>query len=1503
MSSIDERVVEMKFNSQQFERNAASTLSVLERLKQALHLGGAAKGISELQAAGNKFNLNGMSSGVDTLSAKFSALTVVGVTALATIANKAVSSGMQLANSLTISPIKSGFDEYELKMRSIQTILANTSRYGTKLADVTKALDELNEYADQTIYNFGDMTANIGRFTNAGIRIEDATAMIKGFSNAAAASGTSAAEAAGAAQQLSQALNNGKVTLMDWKSITNAGMGSANMRDGLINIADAMGTVSKAGLSAKEIQNGFNGSLEKGWMTAEVMSTYLKVMANDNEAQNRETLKGIGLTEKQTDALIEQQKTAKEAATKVRTFSALMGTLRESIASGWSESFWIIFGDFDEATKLFTDANNAIGGMFKTMSDARNKMLTEWDAEGGRTAAIDAIKNAWQALGSVLGPIGEAFRNVFPAMTGKNLADMTKSFRDFMASLRLGPENMNRLRITFEGLFSILGIGWDILKGVVGFLAGFFGLAQSGSGGILSLTAAAGAFLIQIREWINAGGGVQSFFDILNNARDAVLKPLVEWIGLVVEAFGDLFSGNTKGFFDKLESSFSVFAPLIATIQSKFGGFARVLSDVAGNVSDFLKSFGAAGLAPVIAFVDSLQQKFAQLADKFSSVRDNMKNFIPKFNTKGLDGVSGKFDGIGASSGKLSKAWDWLSSTFGKVVNVIKTAASKIGRIFSALGDKIAEFVEKADLQDMFSLVNTGVLIATFLTIRTFFKSLGGIAESISGSFNQLTDTLKAMQNQVKADIIMKIAIAIGILAVSLKLLSTIKPQQMAVSLGAIAALMIMLTLVMKAMMSTMDGMDKKGLATMGTIIATSIAMVGLAAAVLILSIAAKNMSDLSWEEMARGLVATGALLVALGLFAKFASTGKSSITGAASLILLAGAIYALSFAVSKFGEMDFDELKQGGIAVAALIGVLAGASASMGKFGAAGGKTFLAMAIALGIFVPIISKLGKMPIKQLGQGMGALALAIGVMAFAVLIMGKAGAAAPTIIAMAAALAVLLPVIMLLGKMDPEELKQGLIALAVGLGTLAIAIAIIGPNGAAAAPGILAMSIALVALAGALWLLSNISWEDLKHGLIGLGVGLALLLVAGAASYYVAPGLLMLGASIALLGLAMLGAGVGMLAFAVGFGILAAVGSAGVAILILAMEGLIALIPLFMQQLALGLLAVVNTLGDHADEFGESTTKIIKAMLKAARDLAPDFGKTIETYVTTMLATLVRLSPKINLAGTTLIINFLNAIDKKLPEIIRITNSIIVKYINGIAKGLPAIIQAGYNLLLAFIRGITNAVNANSGAMGTAGGQLAWALAGGMVKALLSAAVAVASAAYSLAMRAVSAIRSAFSINSPSKVAFELGEYFGQGLVNGISAYGSTVARTSEGVGLDAIESMRKSISGISTMLDGELDMNPVITPVLDLTGVRKDLRGFDSLMGVTPLTVRGSYSQAIQATADYESNQEAVSYPASTDVPVREVNFNQYNNSPKELSAAEIYRMTKNQLSLAEEL
>ena len=202
-TTIDQKVVEMRFDNKNFETNVATTMSTLDKFKQKLNLSGASKGLENINNASKKIDMSGLGSSVEKVKAKFSSLEVIGVTALANITNSVVNASKRMLASLTVEPIKTGFNEYELKMNSVQTIMAST---GESLATVNGYLEELNKYADRTIYSFSDMTSNIGKFTNAGVKLEDAVLAIKGISNEAAVSGANADEASRAMYNFSQTL-------------------------------------------------------------------------------------------------------------------------------------------------------------------------------------------------------------------------------------------------------------------------------------------------------------------------------------------------------------------------------------------------------------------------------------------------------------------------------------------------------------------------------------------------------------------------------------------------------------------------------------------------------------------------------------------------------------------------------------------------------------------------------------------------------------------------------------------------------------------------------------------------------------------------------------------------------------------------------------------------------------------------------------------------------------------------------------------------------------------------------------------------------------------------------------------------------------------------------------------------------------------------------------------------------------------------------------------------
>ena len=422
---VDERVVEMRFDNKQFESATKESMSTLDKLKQKLQLKDAAKGLDNLEKAAKKVDLNPLGKSVDTVTAKFSAMQVAGATAIANLTNSAVNAGKNITKALTIEPVTTGFQEYETQIGSIQTILANTQKEGTNVERVNAALDELNTYADQTIYNFTEMTRNIGTFTAAGVKLDDSVSAIKCIANLAAVSGSTSQQASTAMYQLSQALAAGKVTLMDWNSVVTSGMGGQVFQDALIRTSENLKTGAKQAIAT---YGTFRESLTKsGWLTKEVLTETLGQLAG---AYSEADLLAKGYSAEQAKEIVKLAETAKSAATDVKSFTQLWGTLKEAVQSGWGQTWRMIVGDFDEAKERMTKLSKLFGGIIEKSSNRRNSMLS------------GALDSSWKQLNNKLKNAGietETFQNKIKELAkthNVNLDEMIKQEGSFEKALR-----------------------------------------------------------------------------------------------------------------------------------------------------------------------------------------------------------------------------------------------------------------------------------------------------------------------------------------------------------------------------------------------------------------------------------------------------------------------------------------------------------------------------------------------------------------------------------------------------------------------------------------------------------------------------------------------------------------------------------------------------------------------------------------------------------------------------------------------------------------------------------------------------------------------------------------------------------------------------------------------------------------------------------------------------------------------------------------------------------
>lgn len=1300
-TTVDERVVEMRFDNKQFERNIQTSLSSLDKLKKSLNLEGAAKGLETVNDAANKCsgNMSPLSNAVETVRVRFSALEVMAITALQNITNSALAAGKNLVSAFTIDPIKTGFEEYETQINAVQTILANTSSKGTTLDQVNNALDELNHYADMTIYNFTEMTRNIGTFTAAGVDLDTSVAAIKGIANLAAVSGSNSQQASTAMYQLSQALAAGTVKLQDWNSVVNAGMGGQVFQDALKETAKVHGIAIDEMIKD---EGSFRETLSKGWLTSDILTETLAKFTGD---LNEDQLRTMGYADDQIKSIMEMGKTANDAATKVKTFTQLFDTLKEAAQSGWTQSWEIIVGDFEEAKELLTEVSDTFSAVINASADARNKMLQDWKDLGGRTMMIEAVKNVFEGLVSVVKPLQEAFHEIFPPMTGKQLADITERVRDLTAKFKMGEESSKNLKNTFKGVFAVLDIVGQAFKAVAGGVGELIGLFLPAGNGVLSLTGSFGEYFVKLDETVKKtdvfGKAVSTVVDIVKTA-----ITFVKTAGEKVKEFGKA-AGEKFDF-----PGFELFHSFLERVHDRMAqigdGAGKMKSGVivafemmgeALEKCKFLKVMEALWIAvKVIAggIADAVGTMMGTLAEKlgnadFSGVLDILNSIavggiavsISKFLksvTEPLEGLNGVLEGV---TGIL----DGVRGCFEAYQTNLKAGTLlKIGAAIALLAGSIVAI----------SLIDSDKLSASLGAITVLFANLLG-AMAI---FNKISSDTGKVSKACTAMIAM--SVAVSILAGALKKVSDLDWGELARGLVGIAGLTAIVVASSKAMASGQKQVMKG---------ATSLIIFGVA--IKILASACKDLSRLQWDELGRGLTGVGVLFAEIAVFLRVAKFNGKMISTATGIVILSAAMKVLASACKDFGQMEWSEIGKGLAGIGGLLAELAVFTnlAGNAKHVMSTGVALIAIGAAMKIFASAVKDFGQLQWDEIGRGLTAMGGALAEVAIAVNLMPKNMIGIGTgLVIVGGALEIIANCMSKFGGMQWEEIGRGLTVMGGALAELAISLNFMkGTLGGSAA--LLVASGALAVLAPVLSILGALSWEAIAKGLISIAGAFTIIGVAGAVLTPLVPTILALSGAFALIGVGvltigagLLAAGTGLSALAIGFTALATAGAAGataiVAALTVIVTGIAGLIPAVLTKVGEGIIAIC---------------KVIAAG-------APAIGEAVKAVVLTLIDVFVSCVPQLADGALQLVVGVLAALVTYTPQIVDLAFKFLIGILEGIASNLPSLIKAGVDVLVAFFAGIVDALR------GIDTGALLKGIAGiGLLSAIMLALSATAS--------------------------------------------------------------------------------------------------------------------------------------------------------------------------------
>ena len=1084
--TVDEKVVEMRFDNAQFERNVTTSMGTLDKLKKALNFKDSSKSLETVSAAAKKVDMSGLYNGVETVRMKFSALEVMAVTALANITNSAVNAGKRMISALTIQPVKDGFAEYETQMNAVQTILANTQKEGTNVKMVNAALDDLNHYADKTIYNFTEMTRNIGTFTAAGVKLGTSVSSIKGIANLAAVSGSNSQQASTAMYQLSQAIAAGTVKLMDWNSVVNAGMGGQVFQDALIRTSEHLQTGAKAAIAAK---GTFRESLQTGWLTTEVLTQTLDQFstAADTQEEYEAAVKKFvdqGYSKEEAKQMADMAKTAGDAATKVKTFSQLIDTLKEPLGSGWAETWRTVIGDFEEARELWTSVSNILSDAINKSSDARNAIVKEWADLGGRTAMIDSFRNAFNALLSVTTPIKEAFNYVFPPATAKQLLKITENVRNLTAKMRLSDSAAAKLEKTFEGLFSIVSIGTKIIGGIgsaILKLATSKGVSSLASH-LLNLGAAIGEVISKMNESIK----MDSIANGLGKGIDFISGLLVSFLNIIDNVSDDL---NKK---------------------FKIDGFLGVLDTLSNAVS---KTF---------SYITDNLSHFHSIFTTIGSVVSKGIALIGEYISKGISWIH---DNISFGDVFTGLVGGGLFVTATKIISLIDLIKDKINSLFGKKDDnKLTQIIDKFgsaldSLHDSLQTFTTGIKATSLLAIAIAIGILAGSMDTLSklsvedigkslfaiaSLFSMLTLSFKSLNktlSKYNTKGLIKAAGSILILAEALKVLSKAIVTLSGLSWGGIAK---GLTGVGGGLIELCSGI--KAINGVKIPLSTSLALLALAESCKMLGDAMSKFGKLSWGEIAHGLIGMGG---ALGEFVAVLKglnkvSGMHSIFSGGSLLIAVQSLSALASGLSKFGQMDSDSIKRGLVGMGGSLAELATVLSAIGKIAgfsslfAAG--SILAVTQGLDDIANALFKFGIMSwdaIKQGLVGMGGSLAEVGTVITAV---GKLAGfsslfAAGSILAVTQGLDDIANAFGNFGSMSWDEIAQGLVGMGGALAEVATISGVLGTlaglSGLLGSGSILLGVQSLGDLSNAFGNFGSMSWDEIAQGLVGMGGALA----------------------------------------------------------------------------------------------------------------------------------------------------------------------------------------------------------------------------------------------------------------------------------------------------------------------------------------------------------------------------------------------------------------------------
>lgn len=1197
--TVDQKVVEMRFDNKNFEKNVKQSMSTLDRLKAALRMDGVSRGLEDVERRANTLRFHGLADTVTNLADKFSGLQMVGTMAMVRIAQSAANAGINLVKSLSVDNVISGWNKLQQKANSMSTLISQ----GYKTEVVEEQLEKLLWFSDETSYNFTDMIDNIAKFTASGQELESSVTAMQGIALWAAKSGQNAQKASAAMYQLSQALGAGVMRKEDWKSIQNASMDTDEFRQQALDAAVALGTLKKVGEDTYQSLRGNKGTFTKQqfaenltegqWFTTDVMmdvyQKYAKASDQFNNIINKmsddhgidliagdlirayDAFNGLAKDGTTFESWLKEQGIDGEAASQLklmvseldkfgvstfragqeyRTFNDVIDATKDAVSTKWMSIFETVLGNIDQQKELWSTIGESFYEWFAEPLNAVQAKLSKWSSLGGRDILFEGLGNVVKAIGNIIGPVKEAFREVFPPATAEAILNLTKNFKELTSHLIIGEKSMGYIKSIFKAFFSVLKTGititTTIVKAVVKLVSVFTPLGE------LVLYAASG-----LSKFVDKAAETARNSTWLSNALTTVVD--------IVKKFGESV-GNMVKKLTSFESLVNFFKGIFTVVQRVGAAVGKFFAGIIrnGDLNQVMKIINSGLISGLLIKLSSVLKGFKQISDNACNILEDLSGILQSYQ-RDID-------------------------------------AKMLLKIAGAVGILVASVWVLSSIDGAALTKSIGAIALLMTELMVAFKV-----------FAKYNDGQKILARNSLALISMSISLLI--LGAAIKKIGSLSFGQMITGLAGLAGALFILIEVIKKM-------PKKG-----TIKKKTDGLLGLSISLLVLASALKKMGSMDLLTIVKGI---SVMFVSLLTITKIISkmNPEKAIAKSLSLFVLATSMVVLAGALKLLGSMSWGEIGRGLTAMGGALAILTIAMNSINS----GNKTAM---------------------KVMGSGGFASAKASS---------GGAIGKSFALLGATMSLVVLGGALKILGTMNWSDIGRSLAAMGGALALLIVAMKIMGSSVKTALAGSGALIIAansLVILGLGLKLLGSMKWSSILKGLVALAGVLTVLGVAGGvmAAFKLDLVLLAIAGAAALFGVAALAFGAGLSLIAAGITALAVSLAGGATAIVAGLSaiilGILGMIPEIVKTMGLAIAEFCKVIIECAPLIAQALGTVLLEAVKMLKDFVPPIVTAIlDLFINTIRAITNRV-PELILS----IAELIQAIFKGFMEAMEILDS------------------------------------------------------------------------------------------------------------------------------------------------------------------------------------------------------------------------------------------------------